>query len=29
VKGDDMQPLPDKVARLERFAEDVIAKVNA
>jgi hypothetical protein len=29
IKGDDMQPLADKVARLERFAEDVIGKVNS
>jgi probable F420-dependent oxidoreductase len=28
VKGADPQPLKDKVARLERFAEDVISKVN-
>jgi alkanesulfonate monooxygenase SsuD/methylene tetrahydromethanopterin reductase-like flavin-dependent oxidoreductase (luciferase family) len=28
VKGDDTQPLADKLIRLERFAEDVISKVN-
>jgi alkanesulfonate monooxygenase SsuD/methylene tetrahydromethanopterin reductase-like flavin-dependent oxidoreductase (luciferase family) len=28
IKGTDMQPLTDKIARLERFAEDVINKVN-
>jgi hypothetical protein len=28
VKGDDTQPLADKLVRLERFAEDVISKVN-
>jgi hypothetical protein len=28
IKGDDTQPLADKVARLERFAADVISKVN-
>jgi probable F420-dependent oxidoreductase len=28
LKGADPQPLKDKVARLERFAEDVIGKVN-
>jgi probable F420-dependent oxidoreductase len=28
IKGDDPQPLADKLARLERFARDVISKVN-
>jgi hypothetical protein len=28
IKGDDTQPLADKLARLERFAEDVISRVN-
>jgi hypothetical protein len=28
IKGVDTQPLADKVPRLERFAEDVISKVN-
>ncbi|MEE3062866.1 MAG: TIGR03619 family F420-dependent LLM class oxidoreductase [Actinomycetota bacterium] len=28
LKGDDTQPLADKLAKLERFAEDVICKVN-
>ena len=28
IKGEDQQPLTDKVERLERFAEDVIEKVN-
>ena len=28
VKGEDAQPLMDKLARLERFADDVISKVN-
>ncbi|BBX66006.1 hypothetical protein MSAS_51800 [Mycobacterium saskatchewanense] len=28
VKGDDMQSLADKLARLERFADEIISKVN-
>lgn len=28
IHGDDPQPLADKLAKLERFAEDVISKVN-
>jgi hypothetical protein len=28
IKGEDRQPLTEKVAKLERFAEDVISKVN-
>ena len=28
IKGDDPQPLEDKLAKLERFAENVITKVN-
>lgn len=28
VNGDDAQPMTDKLARLERFAEEVISKVN-
>ena len=28
IRGEDQQPLTEKVAKLERFAEDVISKVN-
>jgi hypothetical protein len=28
IKGNDTQPLADKLARLQRFADDVISKVN-